>query len=148
VRCEEFPNASMAYLDGEMEAEARRRFEEHLEACPACRAELDALRRVKEVTAGMRLSDREDRDWELYWGRVYNRMERGAGWILLSIGAIVVLVFGAYHAFLSIWRDASLPAVVRIGIGCALLGIVVLFVSVARQRLYAWVRDPYRRVQR
>ncbi|MFH1679951.1 MAG: zf-HC2 domain-containing protein [Candidatus Eisenbacteria bacterium] len=138
----------MAFLDGEMDGEARARFEEHLAACPRCRSEFEPLSRVKEVTTRMKLADREDRDWELYWGRVYNRMERDAGWILLSVGATVLFSFGAYRVFLGVWNDASLPVVVRIGIGCALLGIVVLFVSVARQRFHAWLRDPYRRVQR
>jgi predicted anti-sigma-YlaC factor YlaD len=138
----------MAYLDGEMEPADRARFEEHTAACARCRAEIERLRGVKEVTSRMKLADLGEREWELYWGRVYNRLERGAGWVLLSVGAVVILSFGAFKAFEGLWNDHSLPLVVRLGIGCALLGFVVLFVSVARERLYAWARDPYRRVKR
>lgn len=148
MRCHDFPIASMAYLDGEMEAGEQGSFEAHIGACPRCRAELARLRDVKEVTARMKFVDLEDRDWNLYWGRVYNRMERGAGWVLLSIGAIVVLSYGAWKAFAGLWNDDSVPILIRIGIGCALIGFVVLFVSVARQRLYARARDPYRGVKR
>ena len=35
-----------AYVDGELAAEERRAVEDHLAACPGCRAELDGLRRV------------------------------------------------------------------------------------------------------
>jgi anti-sigma factor RsiW len=138
----------MAYLDGEMDEEERARFEEHLGACPRCRSELEKLREVKEVTARMRFVDLEDREWDRYWSGVYNRLERGAGWVLLSLGAIVVFGYGAWAALRGLWADTSLPLFVRVGIGCALAGFVVLFVSVARQRLYSWARDPYRRIKR
>jgi hypothetical protein len=35
-----------AYVDGELAAEERRAVEDHLAACPGCRAELDGMRRV------------------------------------------------------------------------------------------------------
>ncbi len=148
MRCEEFPRLSMAYLDGEMEAEERVRFEEHIARCDTCRVELEKLRRVKEVTVRMRLADLEEKEWEVYGARVYNRLERGLGWIFLSLGAVVVLFYGLYQWVTTLWADASLPLVVRLGILSVLLGFVILLVSVARQRYFAWRRDPYRGVQR
>ncbi|MFH1279330.1 MAG: zf-HC2 domain-containing protein [Candidatus Eisenbacteria bacterium] len=148
MRCEDFPGLSMAWLDDEMEADERRSFEEHLRNCPACRAELELLRGVKEVTIRMKLADLEDREWRRYGTHVYNRIERGTGWVLLSLGAIVTLGYGMWGAFADLLRDDSLPVVVRAGIGCALLGVVILFVGVVRQRLHSWRRDPYRGVER
>ncbi len=34
--------------------------------------------------------------WRVYWASVYNRLERRIGWILLSIGAMIILFFGGY----------------------------------------------------
>jgi len=138
----------MSYLDDEMSDDERRRFEEHVAECDACGTELEKLRGVKEVTTRMKLADLEDRRWDHYWAGVYNRLERRAGWILLSLGAIVVIAWGLYGALGDLFGDESLPLVIRAGIGCALLGVVILFVSVARQRLFSWKRDPYREVKR
>ena len=138
---------SMAYLDEEISPEDRLEFEKHLEECADCRRELEKLRRVKEVTARMKLADLEERDWEAYWGGVYNRLERGAGWIFFSIGAIVVLAFAAYSALRGFFFDPAEPLLLRLGAGSLVLGLVILIVSVGRQRLHAWRRDPYRRVK-
>jgi len=148
LRCEEFPRFSMAYLDAEIEEEDRLRFEGHLRVCPSCREELEQLRGVKEVTMRVKLADLEEREWQTYWRGVYNRLERGVGWILLSIGAILLIAYGAFHALADLFFDASVPVIVRIGIGCGVGGIVVLFVSVLRQRLFSWRKDPYREVKR
>lgn len=138
----------MAWLDDEMDAGERRSFEAHLGECPACRAELEKLKGVKEMTTRLRLADLEDRDWELYGARVYNRIERGTGWVFLSVGAIVTIGYGMWEAFAGLLRDQSLPVIVRAGIGCGLLGLVILFVGVVRQRLHSRSRDPYREVRR
>jgi anti-sigma factor RsiW len=45
-KCTEIRELSHAALDGELDAAARARFEGHLEACPACRREYDALTRA------------------------------------------------------------------------------------------------------
>ena len=44
------------YLEGELEPETARRVEQHLESCPACRAEYDSLLRVREALAGAKES--------------------------------------------------------------------------------------------
>ena len=147
MRCEDFPMLSMAYLDEEMPPEERLEFEKHLESCADCRRELEKLRRVKEVTTRMKLADLEERDWEAYWGGVYNRLERGAGWIFFSAGAIVVLAFAAYYALRDFFLDPSAPLLFRLGVASLLLGLLILIVSVGRQRLHAWRRDPYRGVK-
>ncbi len=33
--------------------------------------------------------------WRLYWASGYNRLERRIGWILLSIGAMIILALEA-----------------------------------------------------
>lgn len=148
MRCEDFPGLSMAWLDDELEKEERRAFEKHLEECPACRAELEPLRGVKEVTTRMKLADLEDREWRRYGNLVYHRIERGAGWALFSLGSILLLAWIGWELFAGLLKDDSIPVVGRAGIGCALLGLVILFVGVVRQRLHARRRDPYRGVER
>ena len=44
MTCQELIDFLMAYLDGELPAEVRRTFEEHLALCPDCRAYLSSYR--------------------------------------------------------------------------------------------------------
>jgi len=41
------------YLDGMLDEDERRQVDEHLEACPSCRKELDDLRKTVQVLAGL-----------------------------------------------------------------------------------------------
>ncbi len=47
--------------------------------------------------------------WRLYWASVYNRLERRIGWILFSIGAMIILFFGGYKMVEGIIQDPSIP---------------------------------------
>ena len=47
--------------------------------------------------------------WRFYWASVYNRLERRIGWILLSIGAMIILFFGGYKMVEGIIQDPSNP---------------------------------------
>jgi anti-sigma factor RsiW len=44
MTCRELTDFLGAYLDGELSDEVRRRFEEHLAACPECAAYLETYR--------------------------------------------------------------------------------------------------------
>jgi len=46
MRCDRAKEALSALLDGELTAAEADEVRAHLEGCPACRAELDALRRL------------------------------------------------------------------------------------------------------
>ena len=83
----------MGYLDGELTELESLRMERHLEDCADCRAELEDFRKLKEATLQMKVFLPEDKYWEEYWSHVYNRLERRFGWILFSIGAIMLTSF-------------------------------------------------------
>ena len=96
----------------------------------------------------MKFKTPPDKIWDTYWLNVYNRIERGIGWILLSIGAMILLAFGGYHFVINVIADKTLPLIIRIGILSALAGLVVLFVSVVREKILLRKSDPYSEVQR
>ncbi len=148
MSCSDFPMKSMAYIDHEMPAVERDAFENHIAGCDACRVELEKMKRVKSMTMRIRMADLEDQEWESYWARIYNRGERFLGWILFSIGAIITLSWGMYQLMAELLRDPTIPVIVRLGIFGVVTGLIVLLVSVARQRFFAWKRDPYREVKR
>lgn len=50
LSCREFMDFILAYLDDEIDARGRRRFEEHIRACPPCLDYLDSYRQTVELT--------------------------------------------------------------------------------------------------
>ena len=137
-----------SYADGELDKETRRQVEEHLASCPECRAELEDTRKLEEVMSGMQLKSPPAEVWQVYWASVYNRLERRIGWILLSIGAIVLLLFGGYKAVEGIIRDPGIPLLLKSGILLALAGGAVLLVSVLRERLFVRTRERYKEIEK
>ena len=145
MSCNEFNRMAGAYLDGELPEEDRRRFEEHLASCDACRTELAELKRLTEDLNMMRFKEPGDEELQRYWAGVYNRLERGIGWILLSAGAILTLCYGAFKIIEEMIRDPAVSVILKVGVCALIAGLVVLFVSLLRERLVVRKVDRYSR---
>lgn len=145
MSCEKFNPLMSAYLDGELSDGDRRRFDEHLAACDACTRELAELKRLTEDLNMMRFNEPGDAELERYWSGVYNRLERGIGWILLSAGAIITLCYGAFRLIEEMIRDPTISIALKIGVCALVAGLVVLFVSLLRERLVVRKVDRYSR---
>jgi len=143
-----FKTLMMGYIDGELTELERERMERHLEACPECRAEAEAFTRLKEITRPMKLAMPEEAYWEQYWSSVYNRLERRAGWILLSIGAVLLVSYGCYLLATRLLLGSEAPLLLRTGLAALLLGFFILLASVIRERIYLRRSDKYRRIKR
>jgi hypothetical protein len=136
------------YVDGELSDEQRRAFEKELANNAELRAELEEFRRLKEVTGMVTYADLPEAVWENYWGSLYRKLERGVGWVFLSIGAIILLGFGLFTALYNLYIDPTAPLWLKIGLSALGLGVIVLVVSFIRERLFAYRRERYREVTR
>jgi len=147
--CEEKYRVKLAgYIDDELTPDEKRDYENHLEGCAECRKELESFRKLKEVTGAMRYADIPEQVWEGYWAGVYKRLERGLGWIFVSIGVIIILSYGGFHLCKDFFMNSDAPILLRIGVGSGIVGFIILFVSLLRERLFASKRDRYDEVTR
>jgi anti-sigma factor RsiW len=133
----------MAALDGEATEEDRAELESQLAQQPALRQEFASLSRAREVTAAMTLRQPPQEVWDSYWTSVYRRAERGVAWVLVSLGAIVLLVWGAWQAIQDLLPPSDRPGPVRVAVLALIAGGAILLVSVIRERLHTWRRDRY-----
>jgi len=137
----------MRVADNEADAETRARVEHHLATCERCRKEYEGLVKLKGVTQSMRLMDLPDARWAGYWQDLYRRLERGTGWLLLSLGAIVVICYALFELLTKFFFNPEIPIILRAGLGVFLIGSVILLVSIARERLYARKIERYDKVE-
>lgn len=144
MSCDRFKADGMRFLDGEMTSNEREAYQDHVAHCAICEEELSSMGRIVRLTEELRLRDPDDVFWANYWKSVYRRLERGFGFFALAAGLVAVLSYGVYHAVTSpdffTWKGLGLTA--------AAVGLVILFVSVARERYYESQSDPYKDVQR
>ncbi|PYV42716.1 MAG: hypothetical protein DMG09_01970 [Acidobacteria bacterium] len=135
-------------MDEELTALEAVRVEQHLEECHDCTAELDDFRKLKEVTRNMRVVMPDDKYWDEYWSNIYNRLERKAGWILLSLGSIILSAYGLYWVIAEVFLDKNVHPVIRIGVLTLIVGFCTLLVSVLRERFFLSKSDKYERIKR
>lgn len=136
------------YIDNELSEEERKQFEIDLAGDPELAAELEEFRKLKELTGMVRYADLPEEVWQTYWESIYRKLERGIGWIFLSLGAIVTLCWAIYQFFGSLYADPATPLFIKISITVAAFGAVFLLVSYIRERLFAYRRDRYKEVTR
>jgi len=148
MTCHNYKDLMMGYLDNELTDEQRRQFEEHLAGCPECTDELEEFRKLKAITDEVTLVEPEDRIWQDYWNGIYNRIERSAGWIVFSVAAILLTIYGGFKLIEDIIKDATVGMLLKVGLLALIAGLAILFVSVLRERLYFRQKDRYKDVRR
>lgn len=148
MTCHDYKDLMMGYLDNELTSEQRRRFEEHLTGCSECAEQLKQFRKLKAITDEVTLFEPEDRIWQDYWSGVYNRLERGVGWIVFSVAAILLAIYGGFKLIEEIIKDPSVGTLLKLGLLALILGLAILLVSVLRERIYFWSKDRYRNIRR
>ncbi len=148
MTCHNYKNLMMGYLDNELELDQKKAFEEHLASCPECKVELEEFKRLKQITDEVSLVEPEDKIWEQYWSGIYNRIERGVGWILFSLAAILLLIYGGFKAIEEIIKDPTVDIILKAGLLVLIAGLAILLVSVLREKLYFRKKDRYKDVRR
>ena len=148
MTCHDWKDMMMGYLDNELDEEQKKRFEEHLKGCRECAEELKNFKSIKAITDEVTLVEPEDKLWQDYWSGVYNRIERGTGWIIFSISAIILVIFGGFKLIEEVIENPHVAFVFKLGLVLLIIGLAILLVSVLRERLYFWRKDRYKDVRR
>ena len=148
ITCEEMSLKVMALLDDELDDTQISEVKDHLSSCKKCSEEYASLKKVKEVTDKMKFKKLPEFYWDDYWKHIYNRIERGLSWLLLSIGAIIVLSFAGWEFLDRLIEDSNMHPILKGGIFILTIGLMILVVSIVREKLMVRRVDKYREVER
>ena len=138
----------MSYIDGELSESEALKIEKRIESEDEYKNIYLSLKKVKKVTQEMKLRKLPEMYWDDYWEHVYNRIERGISWILISIGVIIIGSFMMWQIIENVIRDQNIHVLLKAGIFLLLSGFLVLVVSILREKLMIRKVDKYREVER
>ncbi|MBN1164128.1 MAG: zf-HC2 domain-containing protein [Candidatus Krumholzibacteriota bacterium] len=144
MSCKRMERDGMRYLDREMSARERKEFEEHLENCPACRESLREFSRLEALTRKVKIKDPVDMFWEGYWKSIYRRVERKSAWILFISGLILVSAYAVFRVV----RDFGAFTFEKAALLILLAGVLLLLISVVRERIHQKKVDKYKDIER
>jgi len=144
MKCARMRELMTASLDDEISREELRELETHLSQCAPCRAEFEKLRRVTELVGKIELPKPPEEEMMRYWPSVYARIERGMGWGLLVVGLVVWIGYGIY-AFVT---DPAIEALTKFLIALPIVGLVLLLISVIRERHHVSKKERYGEVEK
>lgn len=145
MKDEEIQQLMMKIVDGVATPEEERAIAEAIEGNERWESELRAFIKIKEVTENMQFKELPDSYWEGYWNGVYTRTERAFAWILLSVGLMILLGFSAFMGLSRFYADPGVSLILKVGVSMAILGGIVMVVSIARERFFARKHERYER---
>jgi anti-sigma factor RsiW len=132
------------FIDGELTQQDQQRVRLHCVNCADCRGELERLEDMRKRVGQATLS-KLDRDvWREKMDDNAVKTTRGAGWLLLIGGALIGGGFLAWEVFSGASELSTLGKVIFGGIYG---GLLLLFISVLRQRLIERKTDKYKDVE-
>jgi len=131
------------YVDKMLTQGDEQRVRVHVEDCAACRALVEEIARLKEVTMSSGFKMPADEQWSETPRGGLSRWAFGAGWGFLLLWAAVV----AGRALWAFWTsDEGVTG--RVLAFAAGSGVILLFLSVLVDRLKVLKTDRYRGVQK
>lgn len=85
---------------------------------------------------------------EEYWKKFYNKVERVISWLILTLGAVILITYGIFKLFEGLIIDQEISIIVKVGIFCLIAGFVMLLISVVREKLILKKVDRYKEVEK
>ncbi len=140
---QQIENMLSAYLDGELTQREQQRVRIHLENSADAQEEFRQLQALKQVTAELAFTPPPDDRMEELENRLSVKTPRQFGWLLTVIGLIAWAIYATYLFVISdmFWLRKSI-------IGSIFIGLLLVLISIARQRMLELPHDRYRGVKR
>lgn len=136
------------YFEGKLSPEEKTEFNSLLENDALLKDEFEEQKRIKVVLSKLQLKNPDVEIWDSYWEKYYNLSERGIAWILISIAAIIFIVYGAIKFINFALEDSNMPLLPKTAIIIGAIGGVILLVSVVREKWFTYRNDKYKEIQR
>ena len=136
------------HFENELTGPETLEFESLLKSNNELKQEFEEQKRIKEVLRKMKLKNPSREVWDSYWMGIYNRVERGIAWVVISIGALIFFGYASYEVVNAFINDTHTPPLAKLGIALLIFGALILIFSLIREKIFTSKRDKYKEVQR
>ena len=136
------------YFDDMLTTEEKIEFDNLLKTNAELKTEFEEQKRIKEVLSKMRMKNPSKEVWDSYWLGIYNQIERGIAWVVISIGALIFFGYASYEAVNAFINDTQAPPLAKLGITLLIFGALILIFSLIREKIFTSKKDKYKEVQR
>lgn len=134
---------AMAYADGELDPDARARFEARLAGEPELARAVALQQRLNVLAREVAPSEPED----LEWARLERSHVRRFGWSLATL-LVLLGVAGALGCGVYGFACSEASPLLKLSVGLLAAGFLLWFALVARARARTGPYDPYTEVKR
>lgn len=134
---------AMAYADGELDPDARARFEARLAGEPELARAVALQQRLNVLAREVAPSEPED----LEWARLERSHVRRFGWSLATL-LVLLGVAGALGCGVYGFACSEASPLLKLSVGLLAAGFLLWFALVARARARTRPYDPYTEVKR
>ena len=134
----------MKAVDKALSPEEENEFNMFIRSHAKCKAEWDEYVKLSKITGGIKMKLPDQEKWDLYWDNIYNRLERKLGWVLFSVGLIILFATGGFYAIQGFLMNPDIPVTEKIGLSALFLGCAVLLASVLREKITLRKTDKYK----
>jgi predicted anti-sigma-YlaC factor YlaD len=143
MECHDASTLISAYLDGELTQADAQRLRLHLEDCRDCARTHQELRLLKEQMGQLSYPNADAEMLKLLEHDAVSLLGKWSGWLLLLIPGLVLAAYGLYEFY----SETGELILIKVLFGAFQLGMLILFITVLRQRLLTYKKDKYRNVK-
>ena len=147
MNCDDAELLLSGYLDNELAQQQEQHVRLHLDKCASCRQHYQQLRTMHGEIAGMRSVKVDAEQLDQLENEFLSKISRWSGFLFYGLGALVLVAIGFHDFITEFLRNPDIPIIERLASGGMLLGMLLLFLSVLRQRLISYKTDPYRNIK-
>lgn len=135
-------------IDGELSDMQAIELDALLAEDPSLAAKIIAQQKMKGVSETMKFTEIPEKHREKYWLGIYNQLERGIAWTLVSLGFSILAIWALWEGINGVLADRGLPPLAKFAVLALIIGGVFLLVSVVREKLVLRKTDPYKEIER
>jgi hypothetical protein len=150
--CAEYQPLMMGLMDQELTAAEATAVNDHLTRCHTCRQEYESLRQTSGKLAAISFMEPTDEVLVQFWKHPYNALERKAGIYLVLSGLTALLLYGGYLLTTTFdWQlllSGGEEVIPGLALASLLVGLLLVLISLLRERLRVAKTDPYKDIKR
>jgi len=143
MKCSDASTLISAYLDNELTQADAQRIRLHIEDCSECGKTYQELKTLKQKMGQLSFPAPDEEVLKFLEEDPVSLAGQWSGWLLILIP---VIILGSYGFYLFV-TEPDTPILIRLLFAAFELGMLILFVTVARQRYFSYKTDKYRNVK-